>query len=69
MKIYEIGLPDHYDDESNDGCDCTLWIASNVKITKNSVSQNDKAYVSETDLKIEQVPEGAIDFFVTNEKA
>ena len=26
MKVYEIGVEDHYD-ECSDGVDCTIWIA------------------------------------------
>ena len=45
MKVFEIGLPDHYDDDSNDCCDCTIWIATdkNIKL----VSSDSRIYIKE----------------------
>ena len=47
IKVYEIGLPDHYDDNSNGDCDCdcTIWIATDKPIKQ--ISNDSGIYVKE----------------------
>lgn len=46
MKVYEIGLPSHYDSNDNDECcDCTLWIATSNTIKL--ISKDKKVYITD----------------------
>jgi len=40
--IYEIGVPDHYDNNDNCGVDCTIWIAvgEGINIINNKIEKN-----------------------------
>jgi len=44
MKVYEIGVEDHYN-ECSDGVDCTIWIAVPEGINIEQISTDDRAYV------------------------
>ena len=65
MKIYEIGTPDHYD-EDTDGCDCTIWIASKYPINK--IGTDERVYVREIasdPIKVKGFLEkGGVDFII-----
>jgi hypothetical protein len=56
IKVYEIGLPDHYDDNSNGDCDCdcTIWIATDKPIKQ--ISNDSRIYVKEIEEYNENTP-------------
>jgi len=60
MKVYEIGTPSHYDEESDD-CDCTIWIASAYPIEITEDGNNAKVYIKEIDVDINSF---GIDFVI-----
>ena len=66
-NIYEIGVPDHYDDSSNDcGVDCTIWIAveKGISIRNNKLEKNN-IYIKPIPYEITS---GGIDFILEREE-
>ena len=59
MKVYEIGLPDNYDNSNDADCDCTLWIATDRPIKQIS---NKCIYIKEISEYNENTP--GIDFII-----
>jgi hypothetical protein len=60
MKIYELGTPSHYDDDSSD-CDCTIWIACNHPIKL--ISEDKNIYLKEIPEYDETTP--GVDLIIT----
>jgi hypothetical protein len=68
MKVYEIGVEDHYD-ECGDGeelsVDCTLWVAVEDGVYIISQFTNDNTYIKELPYD-ENV--GGIDFIIRKDR-
>jgi len=62
MKVYEMGLPSHYDEQDGD-CDCTIWIAveNGIEIQKIN-SESEIMYVKE--IKVPPSQAAGVDFVI-----
>jgi len=65
-NVYEIGVPDHYDDV-DDSCpyvDCTIWLGIEKGINIKSISFDDNIYIKPIPYSMKEAP---IDFIIERE--
>ena len=65
-NVYEIGVPDHYDDSDNCGVDCTIWIGveKGINIRQTTLFDNN-VYIKLTPYNI---IDAGIDFIIEREE-